>query len=160
MLDHTTNPDGLVPGTPNTTADQLHLTYSPAVDSQVSEWSPATTYRAGQYVSAVSGIANDSPVFLYRALRGSTNAEPRTSTMDWQQETIEWNYVIPNGVNGWDSAVESVRQIAYNNIIEGWNEDNMMQMLNLSWNVDASACLLYTSPSPRDATLSRMPSSA
>ena len=25
---------------------------------------------------------------------------------------------------------------------------------------DAKACLLYTSPSPRDATLSRMPSSA
>ena len=25
---------------------------------------------------------------------------------------------------------------------------------------DAGACLLYTSPSPRDATLSRMPSSA
>ena len=25
---------------------------------------------------------------------------------------------------------------------------------------DATACLLYTSPSPRDATLSRMPSSA
>ena len=26
--------------------------------------------------------------------------------------------------------------------------------------VEADACLLYTSPSPRDATLSRMPSSA
>ena len=26
--------------------------------------------------------------------------------------------------------------------------------------VDGSGCLLYTSPSPRDATLSRMPSSA
>ena len=27
-------------------------------------------------------------------------------------------------------------------------------------NMDVSNCLLYTSPSPRDATLSRMPSSA
>ena len=27
-------------------------------------------------------------------------------------------------------------------------------------NPDGDACLLYTSPSPRDATLSRMPSSA
>ena len=27
-------------------------------------------------------------------------------------------------------------------------------------NYDVSSCLLYTSPSPRDATLSRMPSSA
>ena len=32
--------------------------------------------------------------------------------------------------------------------------------LNLSKFIDAYTCLLYTSPSPRDATLSRMPSSA
>ena len=30
----------------------------------------------------------------------------------------------------------------------------------IDWNVYARTCLLYTSPSPRDATLSRMPSSA
>ena len=30
----------------------------------------------------------------------------------------------------------------------------------ISINLDATTCLLYTSPSPRDATLSRMPSSA
>ena len=29
-----------------------------------------------------------------------------------------------------------------------------------TWNYYDSDCLLYTSPSPRDATLSRMPSSA
>ena len=29
-----------------------------------------------------------------------------------------------------------------------------------SWKDKSSGCLLYTSPSPRDATLSRMPSSA
>ena len=28
------------------------------------------------------------------------------------------------------------------------------------WNINDRSCLLYTSPSPRDATLSRMPSSA
>ena len=51
---------------------------------------------------------------------------------------------------------------------------NFMQMLDLGANIECSAqnlfqfavmgasvvCLLYTSPSPRDATLSRMPSSA
>ena len=31
---------------------------------------------------------------------------------------------------------------------------------NLTLSMNASGCLLYTSPSPRDATLSRMPSSA
>ena len=40
-----------------------------------------------------------------------------------------------------------------------------MLALELDWNIlDSGAlyrtCLLYTSPSPRDATLSRMPSSA
>ena len=30
----------------------------------------------------------------------------------------------------------------------------------LEWNYFIGVCLLYTSPSPRDATLSRMPSSA
>ena len=30
----------------------------------------------------------------------------------------------------------------------------------LEWNIKSTTCLLYTSPSPRDATLSRMPSSA
>ena len=32
--------------------------------------------------------------------------------------------------------------------------------LNAVITINAGACLLYTSPSPRDATLSRMPSSA
>ena len=32
--------------------------------------------------------------------------------------------------------------------------------LKEEFKIDKSACLLYTSPSPRDATLSRMPSSA
>ena len=31
---------------------------------------------------------------------------------------------------------------------------------NMIFTTDANGCLLYTSPSPRDATLSRMPSSA
>ena len=44
--------------------------------------------------------------------------------------------------------------------------DGMAQIIadiragNFDWSVDLEDCLLYTSPSPRDATLSRMPSSA
>ena len=37
--------------------------------------------------------------------------------------------------------------------------DTIMK-LNVQWNIDDSTCLLYTSPSPRDRTRSRMPSSA
>ena len=36
-------------------------------------------------------------------------------------------------------------------------EDNIISMIK---STDSDGCLLYTSPSPRDATLSRMPSSA
>ena len=40
------------------------------------------------------------------------------------------------------------------------NSDQAIQTLTLSYVGYEKFCLLYTSPSPRDATLSRMPSSA
>ena len=43
-----------------------------------------------------------------------------------------------------------------NNIIN--SSINLINLINSEY--DATTCLLYTSPSPRDATLSRMPSSA
>ena len=44
----------------------------------------------------------------------------------------------------------------------GWRSDCLaMQQATAECNgLGISSCLLYTSPSPRDATLSRMPSSA
>ena len=38
--------------------------------------------------------------------------------------------------------------------------DNRCRATNLPWTTDTKHCLLYTSPSPRDRTRSRMPSSA
>ena len=38
--------------------------------------------------------------------------------------------------------------------------DTKNQFTSTMWFADASDCLLYTSPSPRDGLLSRMPSSA
>ena len=43
-------------------------------------------------------------------------------------------------------------------IIVNTGDDETIQGVKLSPDIDS--CLLYTSPSPRDATLSRMPSSA
>ena len=40
------------------------------------------------------------------------------------------------------------------------NNSRIYTELSNSMRVDSNTCLLYTSPSPRDATLSRMPSSA
>ena len=43
-------------------------------------------------------------------------------------------------------------------MLEGWEVKSLREgKLNIK---EAYICLLYTSPSPRDATLSRMPSSA
>ena len=39
-------------------------------------------------------------------------------------------------------------------------EEHLNQASSILDMVETSSCLLYTSPSPRDATLSRMPSSA
>ena len=41
--------------------------------------------------------------------------------------------------------------------LEAWKYTSLKSLLNIDYNL---FCLLYTSPSPRDATLSRMPSSA
>ena len=43
--------------------------------------------------------------------------------------------------------------------IAGWNDQGLLFDIALHFGT-LLACLLYTSPSPRDATLSRMPSSA
>ena len=41
-----------------------------------------------------------------------------------------------------------------------YGDSDVATYLNGNWDTHILPCLLYTSPSPRDATLSRMPSSA
>ena len=57
-----------------------------------------------------------------------------------------------------------VWRIAYDGPITGaevgMNANNIQGCFSLSNPIEVISCLLYTSPSPRDATLSRMPSSA
>ena len=48
----------------------------------------------------------------------------------------------------------------YPEVIESVTKKDVIQIANKYFNDDYLVCLLYTSPSPRDATLSRMPSSA
>ena len=43
---------------------------------------------------------------------------------------------------------------------KGWKDEFVLILVSLPILVLVYSCLLYTSPSPRDATLSRMPSSA
>ena len=44
--------------------------------------------------------------------------------------------------------------------VESFSIEDTAKLLRIRGDAMQSACLLYTSPSPRDATLSRMPSSA
>ena len=53
---------------------------------------------------------------------------------------------------GLGKTVQSISFLAY---LAEENKD-----IVLTWLFELKVCLLYTSPSPRDATLSRMPSSA
>ena len=54
-----------------------------------------------------------------------------------------------------DGAIVTIRNVEYPAFLAVGNDDAVTQVANNSF-----SCLLYTSPSPRDATLSRMPSSA
>ena len=45
-------------------------------------------------------------------------------------------------------------------LAESYQTSNLLWLLPISFGLLYYTCLLYTSPSPRDATLSRMPSSA
>ena len=59
---------------------------------------------------------------------------------------------VANLVKSWDqpdNALDAIITVGDNNYPDGLAED-----------IETNICLLYTSPSPRDATLSRMPSSA
>ena len=61
--------------------------------------------------------------------------------------------ITPNKIN--DSA--ETTQEGLNQILLGRNIDRVIAYIQMKMN---TACLLYTSPSPRDRTRSRMPSSA
>ena len=55
------------------------------------------------------------------------------------------------------------KDFVYYQIIYNGTPNNFLKSMekqNFNFNTQSKTCLLYTSPSPRDATLSRMPSSA
>ena len=65
----------------------------------------------------------------------------------------------PIGLIPVDSLYSPVRRVSYN--VENTREGQVLDYDKLTMDIETDgSCLLYTSPSPRDATLSRMPSSA
>ena len=86
------------------------------------------------------------------------------SAEERQQETLRNMQSISEEIDK-DNQIEMLKTMITNNImsIEDDDEENGQDYETLIIDMfknDAYTCLLYTSPSPRDATLSRMPSSA
>ena len=54
----------------------------------------------------------------------------------------------------------AVMFVAFSQVYTVGNETKQMSSITIPLIESVNTCLLYTSPSPRDATLSRMPSSA
>ena len=76
---------------------------------------------------------------------------------EWETELTGLNLKWENKYNG----LHGKLKIAEEEKLSLHNEwQSELTALNLKWENKYNGCLLYTSPSPRDATLSRMPSSA
>ena len=68
-----------------------------------------------------------------------------------------WNSLSDQGAPGWEEANPNNSGISELN----WTGSSTLESgTSVSLGLPYNGCLLYTSPSPRDATLSRMPSSA
>ena len=80
-----------------------------------------------------------------------------------------WEIDFTTGQVSWNEAYDNVFGIRPEETHDSWDwwtsriheDDRERVAASLASTIeDPTACLLYTSPSPRDATLSRMPSSA
>ena len=104
--------------------------------------------NAGQAASTASAGGSDATAVAAPPATGSGEANwimPAAQVMLTEYK-ISADAIRPSGPGGRLLKEDVLRYVETNNLRPGGG--------------GASACLLYTSPSPRDATLSRMPSSA
>ena len=71
----------------------------------------------------------------------------------WQMPALQSNFAEERS---WEHSLDA----QLHKLLKSGHQDTIDAALNGLFSQDLNACLLYTSPSPRDATLSRMPSSA
>ena len=69
---------------------------------------------------------------------------------------------FPKELKNWGTEFEKMilRRVNMDNIEEWWQIEHQLQDIRIGESKLVNDCLLYTSPSPRDRSLSRMPSSA
>ena len=109
----------------------------------------------------VEGLADSSKVLLSCEYGPSTKPEihPMVTSLLHHLFSLDRGhkvYVVCLWPDGQFMAEEALEEVAEKRFGLTYGEDYVM----LGFRPGNEACLLYTSPSPRDATLSRMPSSA
>ena len=118
---------------------ELNFTDDADVNNRMSFWSGTEILDPGSLATLSTGEAL-SATFDATLLTGTWTLSSR---------------VIFNGTGWTNTVVTSVVTVTFSDFIISVSEPN-----DRSTEPGATTCLLYTSPSPRDATLSRMPSSA
>ena len=113
-------------------------------------------YGKAQALSKVSLQANQGEII---AVIGA-NGAGKSTLLDTIMGLVQCAGTVR--LNGKDVTGESTFQMVVNGIGYAPERFNLFPYMSVRDNlmVGAHTCLLYTSPSPRDATLSRMPSSA
>ena len=112
--------------------------------------------RASRFTIAVFFASN-----LLFASQEKTNLESKPETISGNQVQVETNNSPDGGTPDSDRPIEEIQVLGsrtlYSIRMEIVDEENKIFSMFNELNSD---CLLYTSPSPRDAHESRMPSSA
>ena len=106
---------------------------------------PTNTYQAGQTIIANGGVATASTV-QFEAGNQICLDKGFSAQKNWSAEVIE--VTVDDGTDPNNGGFIQTSDLDYQ-----YDENGNLKR-------DPNNCLLYTSPSPRDATLSRMPSSA
>ena len=69
------------------------------------------------------------------------------------------NEIVEDAESGMEKSLSAL-ETAFKKIRTGRATPSLLDSIRVDYYDKPTPCLLYTSPSPRDATLSRMPSSA
>ena len=137
------SPEGSTPGT-------YEITYTPSLNGQLGQDinGPSSSYQLSLSNNGSHSIAMNAAGD--KMVVGAMN-QNRVLVYSWDGSSWDLEQNIYYGSSRFGSSVDM--NAAGDRIVVGAYASN--RAFTYSWN-----CLLYTSPSPRDATLSRMPSSA
>ena len=137
-----------------------HAAGDTSIEQQASQLASDIKYKARQKMKGTSG-SNLSPAqvqALYRSLLGSSTAPGAVKAIVKNKlfkEQVDTGVVpVSEHVKG------STSYVLTRVFLEAEERKFVIKVVDKATGNTSYSCLLYTSPSPRDATLSRMPSSA